>query len=173
MESKDNETRDLNNQEAINKMKELVGHANICFFVTWPGQAPLSARPMATQEVDDNGTFWFFSGQGSEKNLDINEDDRVQLFYSNPSKYEFLSVYGTATISKDRNRIEELWTPMAKAWFKGGKDAPSITLIQVIPEQAYYWDTKNNKVVSFLKILASMVSDKQSMDDGVMGKLKV
>ena len=172
MESQDNEVRDLSNQEAINKMKELVEHANICFFVTLPGQDPLAARPMATQQVDNEGTFWFFSGQNSQKNFDIGEDARVQLFYSNPSKYEFLSVYGRAAVSRDRNRIEELWTPVAKAWFKEGKNDPSITLIQVVPDQAYYWDTKNNKVVSFLKILASMVSDK-SMDDGVMGKLKV
>jgi general stress protein 26 len=40
---------------------------------------------------------------------------------------------------------------MAKTWFKEGKEDPNISLIKVIPEDAYYWDTKNNKMVSLIK----------------------
>ena len=173
MESKDNAVQDLSSHEAIEKMRELAKHANICFFVTQLDKQPLSSRPMATQEVDDDGAFWFFSGKESQKNWDIQDDAVVQLFYSNPSKYEFMTIHGRAVVSRDRNRIEELWTPVAKAWFKDGKDDPSLTLIKVIPDEAYYCDTRNNKMVSFLKIMASMVTDKVSMDDGVEGELRV
>ena len=40
---------------------------------------------------------------------------------------------------------------MAKTWFKEGKDDPGISLIKVTPEDAYHWDTKNNKMVSLIK----------------------
>lgn len=172
MENKSNTIEDLDHKESIKKIKELVDHTSICLFTTNFSDTPLQTRPMATQEVDDEGNFWFLSDEDSNKNLQISEDSRVQLFYSNPSKYEFMTVYGHAMISEDRSKIEKLWNPLAKAWFKGGKDDPFLTVIQVIPDEAYYWDTKNSKMVSLLKILTSVMSGK-TMDDGIEGKLKI
>jgi general stress protein 26 len=173
MKKADNSTQNLSNQEAIDKMKELVDHTKVCFFTTHLDESPLPVRPMHTQEVDEEGTFWFFSDEESQKNFEIKDDSRVQLLYANPSKSEFLSVYGHAMVSRDRSKIEELWTPMAKAWFKGGKEDPSLSVIQVIPDEAYYWDTKDNKMISLMKILSSVVSDSKSNDGGVSGRLKV
>jgi general stress protein 26 len=127
---------------------------------------------MATQKVDDDGCFWFFSSEESHKNFELEKDPRVQLFYSNPGKSEFMTVFGQATIVKERDKIEEFWTPFVKAWFKGGKDDPSLALIQVVPDEAYYWDTKNNKMVSLIKIVGSMFSGKV-MDDGVEGAMRL
>lgn len=172
MQKKMGEIENLDHRDAVKKMKELVEHTSICLFTTHFSKTPLQTRPMATQEVDDEGNLWFFSDEESNKNFQIAEDSRVQLFYSNPSKSEFMSVYGHAMIIEDRNKIEALWNPMAKAWFKGGKDDPSLSLILVIPDEAYYWDTKNSKMVSMVKILSSVVSGK-TMDDGIEGKLKV
>jgi general stress protein 26 len=173
MKSNDSSVKDLVNQEAIDKMKELVDHTKVCFFTTHLDTTPLPTRPMYTQLVDEEGTFWFLSDKESEKNFELKDDSRVQLLYANPSKSEFMSVYGHAMVSRDRSKIDELWSPMAKAWFKEGKDDPSLTIIQVIPDEAYYWDTKHNKMVSMLKILSSIASDSKSSDDGVKGKLKV
>ena len=135
-------------------------------------ELPLNSRPMATLDTDDEGNLWFFSEEGSTKNADIQKDNRVQVFYANKSSSEYLSVYGTAEISTDKQKIHELWTPMAKAWFTEGEDDPSITVIKVAPADVYYWDTKNNKLISLIKIAASVVSGK-TMDDGVEGKLTV
>jgi general stress protein 26 len=162
----------LNHKDSVKKMKALVGHTRTCLFTTQLSETPLQTRPMATQEVDDEGNFWFFSDEVSHKNLQIESDSRVQLFFGNDGKSEFMSVYGHAMVSHDRKKIEELWSPMVKAWFKGGKDDPTLSLILVIPDEAYYWDTKNNKMVSLVKIMSSVVSGK-TMDDGVEGRLKV
>jgi hypothetical protein len=42
----------------------------------------------------------------------------------------------------------------------------------VVPDEAYYWDTKNNKMVSLIKIVGSMFSGKV-MDDGVEGAMRL
>jgi general stress protein 26 len=172
MENKDDSVKNLDHDKAIEKMKELVDHTNTCLFSTNFSKTPVQTRPMATQTVDDDGCFWFFSEDESNKNFELEKDSRVQLFYSNPGKSEYMTVFGRATIVNDREKIEELWTPIVKAWFKGGKDDPSLTLIQVSPEDAYYWDTKNNKMVSLVKIVGSMFSGKV-MDDGVEGTMRV
>lgn len=163
---------DLVKGEAIQKLKELVKNESICHFCTDLSNVPIRTRPMSTQEVDDDGNIWFLSSKKSQKNEDILKNSQVQLFYSNTSNYEFLSVLGTASISNDKKKIKKLWTPLAKAWFTKGSNDPDITLIKVVPENTYYWDTKNNKMVSLVKMLVSTVTGK-APDDGVEGKLNV
>lgn len=164
--------QDLQNKDAIKKIQELVEAANICLFATQLTQIPLSVRPMSTSKVDEEGYIWFFSKNDSDKNEHILEDDQVQLLYSNNSSSEYLSLYGHAEIVRDRNKIEELWTPIAKAWFTEGKEDPSITLLKITPKEGHYWDTKNGKVISLIKIAVSVITGVTS-DSGIEGKVKI
>ncbi len=166
------DVKNLANEEAIVKIKELVKDATTCMFVTRLSQQPLSSRPMAAQQVDEEGNIWFLSSRYSEKNSEIEHDEHVQLFFSNNSKYEYLSVYGEAEIIVDKEKATELWTPIAKTWFHDGVDDPNLTLIKVHPSDAYYWDTKNNKMISLIKMLAGALTG-TTMDNGVQGKMKV
>lgn len=165
-------TQNLSGQEAIEKLKELIKSESICFFCTELLKQPITTRPMSTQKVDDQGNIWFMSSIKSGKNASIVENNSVQLFYSNPSNFEFLSIFGNATIHTDREKIYELWTPFAKAWFEDGKDDVDISLIKVTPQSSYYWDTKNNKVISMIQMLASIVTG-SAPNDGIEGTLKV
>lgn len=65
---------------------------------------------------------------------------------------------GEAEIILDKAIIEELWTPVAKIWFKEGKDDPNISVIKVKPTAAYYWDTDGNRMINLLKMVASVVT---------------
>ena len=172
MENSASKTKNLTQKEAIDKFKELVDHESTCLFTTRLTEVPLTTRPMHVQEVCDQGNFWFLSAVDSDKNREIENDTRVQLFISNPSKYEFLSVYGTATISRNREKIEKYWNEIVKAWFPGGKEDPRITVIKVTPEEGFYWDTKDGKLVSMVKILASAVTGK-ALEEGVEGTISV
>jgi general stress protein 26 len=172
MHINDEHTEDLDRQEAIGKLKELVKHNSMCLFTTNLTELPLHSRPMSIVKVCDQGNLWFLSPRDSNKNRNIENDSRVQLFSTNASDSEYLTVFGKASITTDKKKIEELWTPIAKAWFTEGKDDPRITIIKVTPEEAYYWDTKNGKMVSMIKILTAVVSG-QTMDDGVEGNLVV
>jgi len=161
----------LQDVDAVKKMQELVKHNSMCLFSTQTEFAPIPTRPMNTLEVDDEGNFWFMSAIDSHKNQEIHADHRVQLFFSNPGDAEYMTVYGTAQVTRDRRRIEELWSPLIKAWFTEGKDDPRISIIKVIPEEAYYWDTKSNKMVAVMKVMVSALTGK-TMDDSLEGKLK-
>lgn len=172
MEKHKGDTQDLHREEAIDKLKELIKHNSICLFTSRLTQEPFQTRPMSTAQVDDEGNLWFLSASDSYKNEEVDYDPNVQLFYVNTPDSEYLTVFGKAYISTDRKKIDEVWKPIAKAWFTEGKDDPRITLLKVVPEEAYYWDTKTNKMVAMLKILTAAVTGK-TMDDGVEGKLAV
>lgn len=164
--------KNLSNEEAVAKLKKLAEAIRVCMFCTDLSHAPFSTRPMSVQEVDGSGNLWFLSSSDSNKNFEIRQDETVQLLFANVSDSEYLSIYGKAFIYKDRTTIEEKWSPMAKAWFNEGKDDPNLTVLRVQPEYVYYWDTKNGKMVSMLKIAAAAIIGK-TMDGGVEGKLSV
>jgi general stress protein 26 len=172
MENNASKIKNLTQQEAIDKFKELVKHESTCLFTTRLTQVPLTTRPMSIQKVCDQGNFWFLSPSDSDKNREVAADPRVQLFLVNPSNYEFLSLYGNATISRDQQKIDEFWNDILKAWFPEGKDDPNITVIKVTPEEGFYWDTKDGKLVSMIKILASAVSGR-TLQEGVEGTISV
>lgn len=172
MEKHKGDIRDLDQQDAIKKMQELIKHNSICMFTSRLTQEPFQTRPMSTAQVDDAGNFWFISSSESSKNEEIDYDPNVQLFYINTSDSEYLTVYGKASIHDDEQKIKEIWTPLANAWFKEGKEDPRVSLIRVVPEEAYYWDVKTSKMVSMIKMLAGAITGNPP-DDGVEGKLRV
>jgi general stress protein 26 len=169
----DNDTQNLVGRTAIDKLQVLVKRQGTCLFATHLAQLPLNVRPMSTQQVDDHGAFWFFSASTSAKNRDILANTQVQLFYSNPSRAEFLTVFGTCGVVTDKGKIDALWSPLVKAWFPGGKDDPSLTLLRMVPEEAHYWDTKHGSTIAFLKIVAAAVTGTTNDSDGVEGTLRV
>lgn len=165
------EQRDLAHSDSIAKIKTIAAD-EMAMLGTFTANHSLHVRPMGTQGIDDDGTIWFFSQKDSPKNKEITTNPKVQLIYSVSGKSAYLSLEGTATISRDQRKIDELWNAFAKTWFTKGKEDPELTLIAVRPTAGYYWDTKHNKMVS-LAMIAIGAAIGKTMDDGVMGQLKV
>ncbi|PBQ31048.1 general stress protein [Sphingobacteriaceae bacterium] len=164
--------KDLHGEEATQKIKELVNKANVCFFCSdiTTGK-DFETRPMSVQQLDDAGNLWFLSAHDSHKNKEIKSDDSVQLLFQGSSYSDFLTLYGKATISKDKEKIKELWQPILKTWFTEGVDDPRITVIKVEPEKGYYWDTKHNMAVGMIKRITGAIIGK-TLDDSIEGKIK-
>lgn len=165
-----NHIQNLTGAEALKKLQDLA--QGICMFTTFTNRRPAPSRPMALQGVDEEGALYFFSAASSDKNKELAADPAVQLFFCKEGPSEYLSIYGRATVSQDREAIEKYWNAFVKTWFQGGKDDPDLTVIRVQPETTHYWDTKHNRMVALLKIAASLVTGK-TMDDGVEGELKL
>ena len=164
---------DLSGREAVEKMRGLAKQAATCFFCTAirPNQ-PVSTRPMSVQQVDDNGRLWFLSANDSRKNQELVTDPNVQLLFQGSAHSDFMTLYGDARVSTDKNKIKELWSPLLKTWFTEGIDDPRITVIEVMPTEGYYWDTKHNRVVAFAKMAVGAAIGK-TLDDSIEGKLRV
>jgi general stress protein 26 len=165
--------KDLNNKEAIEKLKELVAAINTCLFCTnLKTDDGATCRPMSAIKVCDQGNIWFFSEKDSDKNKEITQDKNVQLFFSSPAKSSYLVVNGEGAIILDKEKIEALWTPAAKIWFKEGKDDPAISIIKVKPNNCYYWDTEGNRMINFFKMIASVATG-TNLVTGKQGALTV
>jgi general stress protein 26 len=158
--------------EAIAKVKEMAEDIKVCMFCTQLSERPIPTRPMGVQEVDDKGNLWFISSADSNKNMEIKQDDEVQLIFAKNADAHFLSLFGKATIYKDKDKIDDIWSPVAKTWFEEGKNDPNVTVIKVTPLDAYYWDTKYGKTVTLLKIAAGAITGKTD-EGGIEGKISM
>jgi general stress protein 26 len=166
-------TKNLQGPEAIEKIKDLVKQSPTCFFCTnIKTGLPLSTRPMAVQKVDDEGNFWFLSANDSHKNDEVDHDPFVHLLFQGSAHSDFLNIYGIATSSQDKEKIKELWEPVLKAWFTEGENDPRITVIKVEPTEGYYWDNKHGNAIAFVKQLVGAAMGK-TLDDSIEGKLEV
>lgn len=167
-------TQNLSDTEAIKKLKELSEKAKICMFITnLHNPAPENSRPMGLQECDLEGNLWFISDKQSGKNMQIERDNHVQLYFMNNGDSEYLSITGDAFIYDDKATIEAKWSSIANAWFNG-KDDPNVSIIRVAPQEVYYWDTKYGKFVTMINFLSVIIAGKNTDNsDGVEGTLKV
>lgn len=163
--------KNLQQTEALDKLKKLVDEVKICMFITKP-EDEQSSRPMATIKAEEDGTLWFYTHRSSGKTAEINADQDVHLVYSHPGKDSYLDLWGTGSVVTDRQKIKEFWNPMIKAWFPNGVDDPDICLLKVRPDTAYYWDSETGKMVEFIKILASAVTGKR-FAEGSEGALNI
>lgn len=158
-------SKDLQGTEAREKIKELASKITSCFFCTGIAiDKPATVRPMSVQKVDEEGNFWFLSAIDSQKNQEIKADNTVQLLFQGSAHSDFLSVYGKATIYKDRELIKELWEPIDNTWFAGGVDDPKITVIKVETKQGYYWDNKHSNAVALIKMTARAIRGRKPDD---------
>lgn len=163
----------LSGSAAVERIRALVEEAQTCFFCTEPNAGDsLGTRPMSVRQVDDDGVLWLLSASDSHKNEEVQHNPEVKLYMQGSSHSDFLYLHGTASISTDRAKIKELWTPVIKTWFTGGIDDPRITVIRVQPIEGYYWDTRHGMAVAGVKMLLGAALGK-TMDDSVEGNLHV
>ena len=164
-------TENLHNQEAIDKLTDLVNKIDIGMLCTYAtGQQYIHSVPMSRQEVDDQGNIWYLFSSDSLTYDNLQNDKRVSILFSQPSDYNFLNVHGTAEIYQDQSRIDKYWNKFMEAWFEKGKDDPHIRVLKVNVKDANYWDNKTNKLFTFFKVAASAITGTK-MDIGREGNL--
>ena len=163
--------KNLQQAEAAQKFKKLVEEIRICMFIT-NNREDDHTRPMATIDVEEDGTLWFYTAQKSLKVAEVEAEHTVHLVYSHPGKESYLDVWGTATIERDRNLIKEKWSTLVKAWFPEGTEDPNLCLMKERPTESYYWEAETGKMVHMLKTAASIVTG-ETLAEGVQGSLNM
>ena len=164
--------KNLNNKEALAKLKKLIDEIRVCMFITNTTGDQEHTRPMATIEAEENGTLWFFTDVRSLKVEEVNQQREVHLVYAHPGKESYLDVWGRAEVITDRQQVVDKWSHIVKAWFPDGVADPNLGLLKIQPVEAYYWEAEAGKMVHFLKMAASVVSGER-LADGAQGSLNI
>ena len=79
------------------------------------------------------------------------------MAYVSQDNKQYLSIAGTAELVDDKDKLDELWSPMYNAYFEKGKEDPRVQLIKVTPHGAEYW-ANGNAITSAVKMAAAAVT---------------
>jgi general stress protein 26 len=144
------------------RLKEMLEGIDFCMLTTFAGNK-FHSRPMSTQELDEDGFLWFLAADNSRKARELESDHRVNAAYANPGKNLYVSVYGTAEVSHDMEKIKELWNPIFKAWFPQGLDDPTLCAIKMKVHEAEYWESASSwKIIQFASFVKAAITGNES-----------
>jgi general stress protein 26 len=152
---------DQDRDRSIEKIKELTEGIDFCMLTT-VDSGQLRSRPMSTQQTEFDGDLWFFTSDNTHKIEEIEKDNRVCVAYSKPDDSTYVSISGRAEVVKDPAKIEELWSPILKAWFPEGIDDPHLCLLKVNAEQAEYWESPSGTIVQLLGFVKAIATGQEA-----------
>jgi general stress protein 26 len=96
-------------------------------------------QPMTHFPDEDAGVIWFISSTKTSLVSGIGQGAPAGYCLIGKDHDVHASILGTLSQVKDQAKLEELWSPMVGAWFKGGPDDPSVALLCFKPERAEVW----------------------------------
>ncbi len=164
-------TSDSSLQDRRDTVHEIIGRASIAMLTTQTSSGSLHARPLAIVTRDSEpGALYFFTGHPSEKTDELGAFPFVNVSISEAKGY--LSLTGSASVTRDPALIDELWNPGAEAWFEGGKSDPNVALIRVDLAAAEYWDTDKPALAKAVEFVRGLTSDHEP-DMGDHGTVKL
>jgi general stress protein 26 len=144
----------------MQKVAELVAEIKFCMLTTSEEDGSLRSRPMSTLQMEADGTLWFFTALSSPKIEEARAHRAVNLSYARPDKQDYLSISGTASIVRNSEKMQQLWTPWVKPWFPQGLADPDLVLLKVTMDEAEYWDAPGNAIKRLYGLSKGIVTGK-------------
>jgi general stress protein 26 len=138
-------------EEGEKKLTELVEDIKTCMFTTTDEDCNVFSRPMFTVKIDNECCLWYFANELSEKVKDLEQGKQATLVFSHPGKNSYMNIYGNCTLIHDKNKMKELWQPALRSFFPEGIDDPSVCLLKVNIDEAFYWDNSSNDMILLYK----------------------
>ncbi|WP_440222578.1 pyridoxamine 5'-phosphate oxidase family protein [Dokdonella sp. MW10] len=154
----------------LNTLGELIDGIEIAMLTTRAADGSLVSRPLQTLQFDRKGDLHFFTAADSAKIEQLLRDPEVNLAYAHPGTQRYVSVRGTAFVTRDRARIDALWSFAQKPFFPDGKDDPNLVVLSVRVRDADYWEAPSNFVSRALDFTRAIVSDEPA-DLGTHGRV--
>ena len=139
------------------KLRELTKGIRSAMITTTAPDGDLHSRPMAVQDIEDDGILWFFTAIDSGKAHELEGNHHVNVAYVNESKDRFVSVAGAASVVRDAAKAKALWSPFVKAYFPAGLDDPRLALLRIEITSVAYWDVKESKMVQLFEMARAAV----------------
>ena len=150
------------------KLWELIKDTRFGMFTHRHHDGLLNSHPLTTQNksMDEGGTLYFFVPKDGEIAQHLKDDNIVNVAYANTDADSYVSVAGRAAFLEDQAKKQELFNPMAKAWFPAGATDPNLGLLTVEIVNAEYWDVEESKMVQLFKMARAAITGKPPTDLG-------
>ena len=153
---------------SLEKLYEQIDDMEIAMMTTRRMDGHLESRAMATQRRAAGADLWFVTRDGSAKLRDLGADPHVNLAYYKDRTREWVSVSGIAKISRDREKIHELYASDWRMWFgeegdprHGTTDDPRMVLIGVEVHAAVFLEMDKPQPIVLFELVKGWVTGEE------------
>jgi len=158
-------TPSADGSKRIDDLHALIEKIDIAMLTTRESDGSLVSRPMATQRHLAGVDLWFMTSAETHKVAGLEADPEVNVMYFSSATKEWVSVSGTATLSRNPSRISELYRREWKIWlgdrgapYDGGPGDPRIVLIDVHAHHASYFKSHDSRPVTLFKVAKALIT---------------
>jgi len=152
-------------EKKLDDLYKLIDGIEVAMFTTRRPDGQLVTRPMQVQERRSGTDLWFMTDWETHKLDELASDPHVNLAFYKDRTREWVSVSGTAIISRDRKLIRELYKPDWKAWLgdqggerDGGPGDPRIALILVEAQSVEYLVVDKPRPIVLFEVAKGIVT---------------
>jgi general stress protein 26 len=152
----------------IGKLHDQIEDIGTAMMTTRRPDGHLVSRAMATQKRAAGADLWFVTCADSAKVREIEGDPHVNVSYFKDRTSEWVSVSGIAALSRDREKIKELWAPDWELYFQktgdprdGTPDDPRMLLIAVTVHAATFLEVNKPQPVVLYEMVKGWLTGTQ------------
>lgn len=104
-------------------------------------RGPTTLRPMTAllEKTAGQGPIWFLSATDATLVTELQAEDLGIFTFASKGHEIFATVHGHLTPAADAALIDRLWNPRIAAWYKGGRNDPTLVLLRFDPVTAEIW----------------------------------
>ena len=170
------EEKNLTPGELADRAWHLAEKIRIALFTTWDGEQQRIRPLSATVDRAEHAIYFLIGRDGGTTLADatgapaltlaeqIEKFPTVSLAFADNGGMDYVTITGEGTVSNDRAKIAELWSPFAKAWWDGPED-PEIRLVTVVPHNAEVWEGPSKLVAYAVMLAAAATGTKPAIGD--------
>ena len=145
--------------EDMKHLFDLIKDIKFAMLTTVDDGGSLRSRPMANRQAETfDGALWFFTHASAHKTEEVRREHQVNVSFADPDSQNYVSISGTAELSRDQAKIDELWTPVTKAWFPKGKDDADTALLKITIAKAEFWDAPSGAMAHLIGLAKGAVT---------------
>jgi general stress protein 26 len=110
------------------------------------------ARPMTAQVEKERGPIWFFTVKANGIVQQLDHGNRAIATFTSKGHDLFATVHGRLSVDTDLAVVDRFWTRFVAAWYEGGRDDPTLTLLRLDAQQAEILE-ESSSLVAGIKML--------------------
>jgi general stress protein 26 len=155
----------LNEAEAAEEFWDHIARTRTCMLGINAQEQHL--QPMTAFAEPDTGLIWFFTSDQADIVRDTLSENAARLVFVAKDHEVYADIFGTLTVDNDRERIERFWNPVVAAWYPGGKNDPSLTLMCFAPHEGQIWVAKTGMLRFAMAIVRANITKTPPKEGGV------
>lgn len=131
--------------------------AHPVYMVSLVAEGDIRTRPMSGHLDRDHHRLLFITHRHTGIIAAALRSPSVSVAISHEDRNFYAAISCSASEVPGRETLQQVWTPMASAWFPNGPDDPDATLLALTPTSAEIWDGPSSSVLVAFKLATAKI----------------